>query len=272
MAGKHINFQDKQIHYQVDGKGYPVLLLHGFCEDSRMWEDFQADLLEENFKVVRMDLPGFGQSEVIPGISIDQMAQAVKAVLDHLKIEKLVFVGHSMGGYVGLSFARQFPGYLDGLSLFHSHPYEDSEEKKDIRRKSVAFIERQGHVLFVKQVIPGLFTPNFTRSNAFLLEKLIFRATRFASEGIQASQLAMAKRKDETATLSEITVPVQFIIGTEDTAIPAEKSQGQIHLPEVADIHILEKAAHMGMFEERKKTQRFVRKFVEFCVEKASGQ
>jgi pimeloyl-ACP methyl ester carboxylesterase len=268
MSNKVTEFEGRQIAYTVEGKGFPVLLLHGFCEDARMWDDFQQDLIEEKYRVIRVDLPGFGKSDVIPAVSISQMAAAVKQVLDELKIEKLVFVGHSMGGYVGLSFARQYPEYLIGLSLFHSHPFEDTEEKKKVRQKSVEFIERQGTVLFIKQMIPTLFTPNFVSSNAFLLEKLIFRATQYAPEGIQAAQSAMANRASESETLKNISVPVQFIIGENDTTIPEEMSKKQIHLPEVADIRILEKSAHMGMFEERKKTQRHVRHFVDFCIEK----
>lgn len=270
MVNKHLIYEGKKIAYQTAGKGYPILLLHGFCFDSAVWDDFQLDLIEEKYKVVRLDLPGFGKSDVWPDITIDKMAEVVKAVIDELKITRFVLVGHSMGGYVGLSFARQFPTYLDGLSLFHSHPYADDQEKRDIRHKSIEFMKRQGHVLFVKQMIPSLFNVKFSNSNAFLLEKLLFRATRYQSEGIIAAQSAMADRVDQSEVLKNIKVPVQFIIGKEDTAISAEKSEAQVHLPTIADIQYLDKAAHMGMFEERKKAQLFVRQFASYCKEKAS--
>lgn len=263
---KFITYQDKKVAYQSEGKGPTVVLLHGFCEDSSIWEEFRADLLEENFRIIRIDLPGFGRSEVLPGVSIGQMAEAVHAVMLNLGIEKAILIGHSMGGYVALAFARRFPAMLSGLGLFHSHPYADSEEKKENRRKSIDFIKRQGHALFVKQLIPGLFGQQFARSSAFLIEKLTYRAARGKSSGIIAAQEAMVGRGDESQTLAGLKVPVLFIIGTEDPAVPQESIE-QIHLPDTASIHILEKVGHMGLFEARKKTQRIVRQFVEFCEE-----
>ncbi len=146
---KFIAFQNKKVAYQVEGKGTAVVLVHGFCEDSTIWEEFRAGLLEENYRLISIDLPGFGRSEVLPVVNIEQMAEAVHAVLLKLNISKAVFIGHSMGGYAGLAFARLYPELLMGLGLFHSHPYADSEEKKENRRRSVAFIKRQGHALFV---------------------------------------------------------------------------------------------------------------------------
>lgn len=265
---KLITYQDKKIAYKAEGKGTAVALVHGFCEDSSIWEEFRLDLLEENYRIVRIDLPGFGKSEALPAASIEQMAEAVHAVLLKLNLDKVVFIGHSMGGYVGLAFARLYPERLLGLGLFHSHPYADSEEKKENRRKSVAFIQRQGHALFVKQLIPTLFNRKFANSNAFLVEKLTYRAARGKSAGIIAAQEAMIERKDETPTLEALSVPALFIIGEEDQAVPPESIE-QIHLPQTASIHILERVGHMGLFEARKQTQRFVRQFVAFCEENA---
>lgn len=269
MANKHIIFEERQINYQVEGRGYPVLLLHGFCEDSQMWEEFKVDLLEERYKVIRIDMPGFGKSDLLSELSIVKMAHIVNAVIDQLKIDQFIFVGHSMGGYIGLAYAEHYTERLSGLCLFHSHPYADTKEKKELRQKSIDFIRRQGHILFVKQLIPDLFTSKFARSNAFLLEKMIFRAARYQSEAIIASQAAMAARPDRSEILAGLTIPVQFFIGIEDTAIPKDKSEAQTHLPQVADIHFLKKTAHMGMFEERKTTQRHLRQFVQYCIQQA---
>lgn len=266
---KKIQYEGKEVAYTAEGKGTPVVLLHGFCEDHKIWEEFQNDLLQEPYQVIAMDFPGFGASEVAEGMTIEGMARRVHALLKKLGAGPAVLIGHSMGGYVGLAFARLFPEALLGLGLFHSHPYPDEEEKKATRQKSIDFIRRQGHILFVKQLIPGLFADNFARSNAFLLEKLVYRAAKFPSEGIIAAQQAMMNRQDETETLRQLQVPALFIIGKLDSAIPPDKNMAQTHLPEVASIHILEKAGHMGQFEARKATQRYVRQFVDFCEKKS---
>jgi pimeloyl-ACP methyl ester carboxylesterase len=265
-------YKGKKVAYAQEGKGSPILLLHGFCEDSRVWEDFAPDLLEEGFQVIRVDLPGFGKSEVAPSTSMEEMAKAVRQVLEVLQPGPVILLGHSMGGYVGLAMARMFPELLEGLGLFHSHPYADTPEKQAERFKSVDFIERQGPALFVKQLLPKLFAPGFVSSNTFLLEKLIYRASKYEAEGIIAAQKAMANRPDESATLADIALPVLFIVGKEDQAVPEGKSMEQLSLPAIADVHILPRVGHMGMFEARKKTQLIVRQFAAFCVEQSAAK
>ena len=264
---KFIKQNEKTIAYSSEGRGKAVVLVHGFCEDSSVWEEFKLDLLEKKFRVVCVDLPGFGDSEVVDGLTIDGMAEAVKAVVDHLKLEEVVLIGHSMGGYTGLAFARMYPDFLKGLGIFHSHPYADSEDKKENRYKGIDFIKRQGHVLFVKQLIPKLFAPGFERSNRFLVDKLIHQASKYTPEGIINGQAAMAERPDQTDVLKNIKVPVLFIIGEKDNAVTMEQSMGQTSLPDVSSVHVMEKVGHMGMFEAKRKTQLMVRNFAKLCYE-----
>ncbi len=262
---KSANYEGKTIAYDANGKGPAIVLLHGFGEDRTVWEEFQTDLLEENLRVVRIDLPGFGQSEVLPEVSIETMAEAVNAVVDQLQLDRFILIGHSMGGYVALAYGEKYGEKLAGLGLFHSHPYADSDKKKQDRRRSVNFINRQGHVIYLKQLFPNLFADHFARSNAFLVDKLIYRAAHFPSEGITGALNAMMNRPDRSEVLSAIACPVLFIIGKEDSVIAPEKSIEPTHLPAQASIHILEKVGHMGMFEAPKKTQRIVRQFAYFC-------
>ena len=255
-----IQFQNKKIGFSVQGKGSPLVLLHGFCEDSRMWDDFLT--LFPRQKVVRIDLPGFGQSALQDDPSIEMMATCVKAVFDHLKIQKCVLIGHSMGGYVSLEFAKKHPAYLLGLGMFHSHPYEDSEEKKEGRNKGIDFIRRNGHIHYIKQVIPALFAFDFSKGYQFEVNKLLYNAAQYTPEGIISALEAMKNRPDNSAVLEQIKCPVLFIIGKEDKAIPIEASLNQTALPMIADIHILPSIGHMGMFEAKRKTAKIVKHFI----------
>ncbi len=265
---KKLTHKEIEIAYSSEGRGQAIVFVHGFCEDSDVWDEFKMDLLEKKYKVVCVDLPGFGESEVMNNLSIEGMADTVKAVVDHLNLFEIVLVGHSMGGYTAFKFAEKYPEVLKGLGIFHSHPYEDSEEKKENRYKGIDFIQRQGHQLFVKQLIPKLFAPDFARSNRFLVDKLIHKASGYNPEGIIQGQKAMAERPDQSEVLKNIKIPVLFIIGEKDGAITMEQSMKQTTLPNVSDVHILEKVGHMGMFEAKRKTQLMVRKFVSFCYER----
>ena len=258
-------YNDHKINYYKRGKGKALVLLHGFCEDSSMWDEF-IPAFSKN-KIIRIDLPGFGKSAPIENVSIEYMADAVKAVLDELKIKSCILIGHSMGGYVSLVFAKKYSSLLNGLGMFHSHPFADTEEKKKNRTKSIKFLERNGHVLFVKQLVPKLFTKSFKSSNGFLIDQLIHRASKYTTQGFIAGTNAMINRKDESEVLKNIHCPVLFIIGKKDELVPLEYSLEQTALPQIAAIHILEDVGHMGMFEAKKETRKQIKKFVELCTQ-----
>lgn len=263
---KHVNYQERKLAYQITGKGYPVVLLHGFSGDSRIWHDFQQDLLEEGFQVLLIDLPGFGQSATGAEASIAYYAQACACVIEAVGYDKFVLVGHSMGGYTALTLAASMPNKVKGLGLFHSHPYADTDEKKADRQKQIAFVQRMGHQLYIKQLVPKLFPPSYVQSRPFELDKLIHRAARFPQQGIIDGLQAMAERPDNSAWLKECPCPVLFIVGAEDAAIPAAYSEKQLALPPISSIHILEGVGHMGMIEQKRKCQLIVRRFVNFCL------
>ena len=262
-----IDFQGTKIAFypSENPDGIPLVLLHGFCEDSRLWEDWLK--LLSHLHVIRIDLPGFGGSGLPQNLSIESMADAVKAIADHLTLEKFVLCGHSMGGYVSLAFAEKYPERLAGLSLFHSHPFADSEEKKAGRLKSVGFIRKNGHVLFVKQLIPGLFA----NDNSLEVNRMIFNALQYRPEAIIAALGAMRQRPDRSGLLKNLACPVQFIIGKLDKVVPFKQSLAMSLLPSVADVQILPFAGHMGMMEEARETAKAVKNFTKMIEKKALG-
>lgn len=260
----YFDFGTGKIAYRSTGQGLPVVLLHGFCEDSRMWEEFVENLPADTYQFICMDLPGHGQSSPVAEASMELFADAVQALADVLSLPPFVLIGHSMGGYVGLAYAERYGSRLQGLGLFHSHPYADSEEKKEGRRKSIAFIEQHGHIVFVKQLIPKLFAPSFANNNSFLIDKLSVRASQSPQVGFVDALQAMIDRPDRSEVLRQLAAPVLFIVGEEDSAIPAEDSMAQLSLPAIASVHILPKVGHMGMFEARRKTHGIVTAFLQF--------
>ncbi len=264
-----ITYKGRNIAFSVRGKGVPVLFLHGFCEDSSIWDDFTPGITEAGNRVICVNLPGFGASEPLAGeTSIEEMARAVLAVADHLELKKFILIGHSMGGYVGLAISELAGGRLAGLGLFHSHPYADSEEKKAGREKGVAFILKFGPSLFVKQLMPTLFAPEFAAGNIFLVDKLILRASQYPQAGILNALEAMKNRPDRSDVLAAAAFPVLFILGEKDQAIPRELDHRQTTLPQVAVVHVLDKSGHMGMLEAPAATRKICEEFIRFCREK----
>lgn len=264
---KFIDFKNQKIAYSSSkSEGTPLIFLHGFCEDSTMWEDFTSKW-KKKYQVIKIDLPGHGESEISEELSIKEMGKAVIKVIKKLKVEKFILIGHSMGGYVSLEIAKKHADKLLGLGLFHSHPFEDSEEKKKGRYKSIEFINTHGHMLFAKKLLPMLFKNGFQNSNSHLLNKMVFRASRFPTEGFKNALRAMAERKDNTKILKEINCPILMIIGKLDQTLGSKTMIKQTTLPTLTDVHVLEKVGHMGMFSAERETQRIVDSFVKFCTE-----
>jgi len=241
----------------------PLVLLHGFCEDHSVWTPVKSLLNPQSLLLI--DLPGFGSSALPTKSDMSEYAEGVKTVLDAEHIDRCVLVGHSMGGYAALEFASYWPERLAGLGLIHSHPFEDSEERKTARRRGIETLQAGKRDLYVAQLFPNLFTTHFIEKNPTTLNELISKGKTQSPEGIAAALQAMLNRRDHQHTLSETKCPVLFLLGTHDTLVPPEQGLKAALLPTVADLHLLSNAAHMAMYECPKESAEILNTFWDFC-------
>ena len=250
------------LSYQLQGEGKAVVLLHGFCESKHVWHNIVADL-SKIFKVISIDLPGFGESELCSDKpSIENFARSVQDVLIHLQVESSVLIGHSMGGYVALALAELFPSNIQGLILFHSSATADNEEKKDKRNKSIEFVKNQGSDSFVQMLLPTLFKEDNKTVFASELAQLIAQGSIILPQAIIDALTAMRDRKDRTEILKNVEFPVLYIIGKFDAAIPLQTSLEQCHLAKDSQAYFLSESGHMGMIEEPSKSARVILNFL----------
>jgi pimeloyl-ACP methyl ester carboxylesterase len=236
-----------KINYAKEGKGILLMFLHGFCEDLSMWDEF-SECFSKDYCVMRLDFPGFGASEPMEKVSVETMADIINSILINENRDKVCLVGHSMGGYVAMAFAEKYGEKLSGLCLFHSHPFEDSEEKKENRRKTILFIEKWGSETFVKEFIPKLFTADFIETNREFTENFTEKALRNSKAGILAATDAMINRKDRSDVLRSLKCPKLIIIGEQDEIISDSINSQLLTFKEQAQIKKLN-CGHMGMFE-----------------------
>ncbi|HLG40442.1 MAG TPA: alpha/beta hydrolase [Chitinophagaceae bacterium] len=267
---KEIKIEGKKIFYRVYGNGKPVMLVHGFGEMGDVWKQ-QVGFLKDRFQLIVPDLPGSGQSEMVEDMSMEGMAEVLKIIIEKevLQIPPPAgggggtLIGHSMGGYITLAFAKKYPELLSSFGLFHSSAYADSEEKKATRRKGIEFIKEHGAFEFLKTSTPNLFSPKTKEERPELASQFLQSLSNFSPDALIAYYEAMINRPDRTEVLKNFNKPILFIMGEHDNAIPFQDSLKQSHLPSKAYIHIMHQSGHMGMLEEPEKSNQILQKFLD---------
>ncbi len=253
------------LSYSDTGQGEVVVLIHGFCESNALWNDFE-NFLSKKYRVICPDLPGYGESRLeVSQVNMSYFAEAIKELLDSLSVDKCTMIGHSLGGYVTLAFAEKHPEQLKGMGLFHSSAYSDTEQKKANRNKTIEFIEEKGVETFAASLIPPLFDHSTREKYGYEINYLIKVAKNTDPLAVIETLKAMRDRPDRTSVLEGIQVPVMFIIGKEDGAVPYETSMQQCGMPKESVVHIYEKCGHMGMIEKKEETMKAVNSFLEYC-------
>ena len=246
---KTFTYRSAAISYRITGKGRPLVLIHGFGEDGNIWQK-QVEVLKDHFQLIVPDLPGSGKSEMIEDMSIDGMAEVIKAILEMVTKKEAMVIGHSMGGYITLALAEKYPRLFSSIGLVHSTAFADSEEKKLNRLKSIEFIKNNGAYEFLKTAIPGLFGGSWSKDHQEEISALVEEGKNFTDEAIIQYYYAMINRPDRTLVLKNFSKPVMFIMGEHDTVVPFKQSLQQSYMPSRSYIQVLRRSAHMGMWEE----------------------
>ena len=258
---KSFLYKNGEVHYTDNKDGdKAVVLIHGFGEDSRIWDNILSAF--EGYRLIVPDLPGTGRSTILKekNTSIADYAEAINALLEKENIAKPCIVGHSMGGYIAMAFAEHHPTKVDKLALIHSTSYADSEEKVETRKKGIAFIKEHGSQAFLKTSIPGLFKDEEKSKKD--IDMLIDRAAEFSPETLIQYYTAMMNRPDLHSILGIEEFPVLIVAGKADKAVPLEQSLKESHLAEITHFHILEHSGHLGMLEEPAKLITIIKDFL----------
>lgn len=250
--------------WQEEGEGSAVVLIHGFSENANLWH-LQTNRLKERYKVIVPDLPGTSAAPLTTPLTIESMADYVYTILLDQDITEAIVIGHSMGGYVALALAEKHPGLIKGLGLFHSTAKADTEEKKENRTKSINLMNQYGAETFLRQTLPNMFSPVTRNKHPELVDACIKMGQECALPALVAYYEAMRERPDRTAVLQQLKVPVLFVVGKDDNAVPPDSILSQITLPHVTNVHIFEAVGHMGMWEVPAASNLILEQFIAFC-------
>lgn len=246
------------LYVKEKGEGFPVVLLHGFCETHVIW-DGVLSALSSSYRVLSVDLPGFGKSDLSNGIfSLEDVADIIIQRLEDRQIDKCVVLGHSLGGYITLAMANKNPKLIAGFGLVHSTAYADTEEKKTNRDRVIAFVKEHGVKSFIESFIPPLFADQ--KNNH--IPKMVEIGAATPLQTLIAYTRAMRERPDRMNVLTDFTGKILFLAGEADSLIPVESIRNQARFCKWPVVVVLTGVAHMGMLENEMETNRTIQTFL----------
>ena len=249
--------------YVERGEGNPVVLLHAFPLNSRMWAP-QAEALADLGRVITPDYPGFGRSPRPPAQpDVRYYAEQVGELLDKLRLDRVVLGGLSMGGYVAFACLRLFPERVRALLLANTRPDPDNEDAREARRETARRVAEEGVEVLPKLQMERLLAPGTLKSNEDVVEFVRGMILQSSPDGAVAALGAMRERPDSTDLLGEINVPTLAIGGAEDTlSTPEIMGSMADKIPDSRHVTLPE-TGHLSNLEDPEGFNTALREFLE---------
>lgn len=256
-----LEYKGINIFYTDKGKGKVIVLLHGFLENSTIWKNFIPSLVKTN-RIISVDLLGHGKTGCLGYVhTMELMAEAVLAVLKHLKIKQSIFIAHSMGGYVALAFAKKYPEAILGLCLVNSTSKKDSPERKRNRDRAIIAV-KQNYKSFVRIAITNLFRPKNRVLFSEQIRDIKNEALKTPLQGIVAALEGMKIRSDSLDILKNASFKKTMFISKKDPVLnynelleEAKKTKAEV--AEFSD-------GHMSFIENEALFLRSIVYFIEY--------
>jgi pimeloyl-ACP methyl ester carboxylesterase len=241
------------IAFYDEGSGTPILWIHGFPLSSAVFEE-QTRIA--GARHIRPDLRGFGRTPPKRPMSMADYAGDLIELLDHLRIDRAVVAGLSMGGYIAMELVRRAPDRCSALILIDTRETPDNEEGRKGRSKTAADVEQKGTGVVIDAMLPKMVVADSAKPRA---REVMESASK---EGVIAALEAMATRPDSTATLRSLRVPALITVGERDAITPVADAQRMAALIPGARVVVIPDSAHLANLEKADEFNRAVSEFL----------
>ncbi len=252
-----------KLYYEIQGKGQPVLFSHSLVCDLDMFAA-QAESLSDDFLTLNVDTRGHGRSGLAAhkNWTLEEMAEDFLPLLDNLGIEKVHWVGLSMGGMLGLRFALAHPDRIASLVLMDTSGQAEPPQMHGIYIQ-MANAVRAGQInVIMDKLLELFFSPVTREKNPELVQHWRKKFQNIPVEGVYQAALAVFNRTDLSGRLQDIAVPALVVRGEYDMArLPAESEFLVKHLPK-ARLEVVPEAAHLSALEQPEHTTEMIREFI----------
>ncbi len=228
-------------------------LIHGHGVDASIWDGVYADLTLDN-SVLKPDF-----SRLTNLTTIEEYADELYARLQTARVEKIVLIGHSMGGYISLAFAEKYPEMIQALVLYHSTATADDENKRQVRRQTINGLQTQGTAPFIQKQMPTMVASTYPPEKT---QELVERFQDLPADALIVGMKAIADRPDQTDILRNASYPILLVLGHEDQLIPYDKTAQLASLSIQISVSTIEKAGHLSMVEQPDASILAIRSFI----------
>jgi len=237
--------------YQDAGSGPAIFLVHGHPLDHTMWQP-QVEFLAPKYRVIVPELRGYGTTPLPPGKSVtllDDFAEDILALADHLHIERFVIVGLSLGGQIVLETYRQAPERIRAVALADTFASLDTPEQKQARLDTADRFDGEGFGDFAAETLHKMITPANAEGLPAVAAHIIRMINESNPHGAAAALRGRTARRDYIPLLGQITVPSLIIVGRYDAFTPVPLSEEMHRGIPGSKLEIIEESGHMTNLE-----------------------
>ena len=247
-----IEANDIQINYEWSGvKQAPVVVLsHSLACSMVMW-DPQLEMLESKFRVLRFDTRGHGGSQASQGsYTLEQLADDSIGILDGLEIERVHWVGLSMGGMIGQGLALRHPGRLESLVLADTAAIIP-DEAQPVWQERIDAVRNEGMQTVAESTLERWFTPNYLKQKRPEVDQIRQQLLVTPADGYIGCSEAI-RRLNYLNQLGVIQTPTLIMVGADDPGTPVAASEAMHARIKGSNLVVIPAAAHLSNIEQAK--------------------
>ena len=239
----------RDVRYLEAGAGWPVLLIHAFPVNAEMWRP-QLERVPDGWRFIAPDVRGFGPEPSVAGpFTLDDVAADLAAFMDHLKLDRVMVGGLSMGGYITFALFRQSPERFDGIILADTKADPDTPEGREGRRAMIDLVRAKGPAAVAEQMLPKLLSPATRERHPEIVATVRSMIETTSVEGIAGALGAMMARPDSTPDLARVNCPALILVGARDEIAPEASARAMEQRIERSRVVVLPEAGHLSNLE-----------------------
>lgn len=248
--------------FRTLGAGSPLLMLHAFPLNSRMWQP-QLDGLAGSGRFLTPDFPGFGASAGMPAVeNLDALARMIYEETRTQGVEKAAVAGCSMGGYLAFALLRAAPGFVTSLALINTKASPDNDQARANRLALAARVKREGCSFLIDEWPQTALSADTLKHKPDVVAAIQAMISEATPEGVAAAQIAMAARPDSTGLLKSIDVPTIVIHGLDDRFISEAEARAMADAIPNAKFVGVQSAGHIPGMEQTEPVNAVLRQFL----------